>query len=364
MIRIAELINRNNDFLYSHKLDADQFKALTRLTICRTPQAQGALYGCDNCESVRFINHSCGHRFCPNCQNYKTTLWLHRQKSRLLPCDYFMITFTLPAELRKVSRKDRRAFYDAFFDCTSAAIKEMAWDRLKGAPGMVGVLHTNGRNLSFHPHIHYIVPAIVLNKNEKSIKKIKAKFFLHQQVLANLFRGKFLSKLKELKIPFPGYLYGRKWQADCDLKGNGINALEYLSRYLIKGPVSQKALSYTANDSVKLRYKDSDKKKMTSITFDQRTFLKQLVQHVLPKGFRRVREYGFLAPAGKKMLLRLQLILRVKLPDDEVPEPPKVTCPCCQSSMRIILQKVGAEFILKMKKRARKSRSPPKVFIG
>jgi hypothetical protein len=276
-----------------------------------------------------------------------------------------MITFTLPAELRQVPRKDRLAFYNAFFDCTSAAIKELAADRLKGVPGMIGVLHTNGRNLCFHPHIHYIVPAIVLNKKEKSIKKIKTKFFLHQQVLANLFRGKFLSKLNELKIQFPGYLYGRNWQADCKLKGNGINALEYLSRYLIKGPVSQKALSYTADGKVRLRYKDSETKKMTSIIFTEKTFLKQLVQHVLPKGFRRVREYGFLAPAGKKMLLRLQLLLQVKIPDDDLPSPPKVKCPCCQSSMSIILHKVDLEWVLKVHKRdLKKARSPPELYVG
>ena len=360
MIRIAELIERHQDFLYNGWLDTDQFRALQSLRICRTAEAQGALYGCDNCESVRFIYHSCGHRFCPNCQNYKTTLWLHRQKSRLLPCDYFMITFTLPAELRQVPRQDRHKFYDAFFECSSAAIKELAMDRLKGTPGMIGVLHTNGRNLSFHPHIHYIVPATVLNKDEKCIKKIKAKFFLHQQVLANIFRGKFLCKLKELNIPFPGYLYGRKWQADCDLKGNGLNALEYLSRYLIKGPVSQKALSYTADGKVKLRYKASGTKKMTDIIFDEKTFLKKLVQHVLPKGFHRIREYGFLAPAGKKMLLRLQLILNVKLPDEEVPDPPQVICPCCQSSMTLILRKVETAWVRRMVKKAR---SPPNIFV-
>lgn len=364
MIRIADLIKSNQDFLTNATLDGDQLKALTRLSICRTPQAQGALYACNDCESVRFIYHSCGNRFCPNCQNHKTTLWLHRQKTRLLPCDYFMITFTLPAQLRQIPRKDRRAFYDAFFDCTSAAIKELTLDKLKGNPGMVGVLHTNGRSLNFHPHIHYIVPAIVLNKKEKTIRKIKAKFFLHQQVLANLFRGKFLSKLKELKIPFPAYLYGKKWQADCSLKGNGLNALEYLSRYLMKGPVSQKALSFTSDDKVKMRFQKSDTKKMTNIIFKQEVFLEQLVQHVLPKGFRRVREYGFLAPAGKKMLKRMQLILRVKLPDDDLPDPPKVKCPCCQSDMTIILQKVDIDWVLKIKNADCKSRSPPKVFIG
>ena len=104
---------------------------------------------------------------------------------------------------------------------------------------------------------------------------------------------------------------------------------------------------------------------MTSINFTEETFLKQLVQHVLPKGFRRVREYGFLAPAGKKMLVRLQLLLHANVPDEKVPEPPKVKCPCCQSSMKMILQKVDLKYILKIKERdGKKARSPPEIYIG
>ena len=360
MSLLVDVITRNSDFIYSGQLDNDQFKALNCMRICRTAEAQGALYSCDKCESFKFVPHSCGHRFCPHCQNYKTTLWLHRQKSRLLLCDYFMITFTLPSEFRKVPRKDLRAFYNAFFDCTSAAIKELAQDKLKGSPGMVGVLHTNGRSLNSHAHIHYIVPAIVLNKDESTLKKVSAKFFLHQQVLANLFRGKFLRKLKELEIPFPGYLYGRNWQADCDIKGNGKNVLEYLSRYLIKGVVSPKALS-EVNGEINLRYKNSQTKKMTNMQFDDETFLKRLVQHVLPKGLRRVREYGFLAPAGKKMLQKLQLLLQVKLPDEPLPEPPKVTCPCCKETMRMVLHKVPVKWFKERIEPFMKGRSSPQL---
>jgi len=251
-----------------------------------------------------------------------------------------MITLTVPAQLRRIPRRKRKQFFEAFFEASSTAIKELTYNRLGGTPGMVGVLHTNSRKLDFHPHIHYIVPAIVLNKGENTVKKISKKFFLQQQVLANLFRGKLLSKLTKLKISFPKYLYGIKWQADCDLKGNGAGALEYLSRYLIKGVVSQKYLSYTKGRKVRLSYIESKTKIRKIRKFTETDFLKTLAIHVLPKGFRRIREYGFLAPAAKRTLTKIQLIFNAKPPMEPKPEAPKVICKCCKKPMKILIHKI------------------------
>lgn len=352
---MGTLVQKIQHFLYSGHLDNDQFRALNSIRICRTVEANGAVYGCEKCERTKFIFHSCGNRFCPNCQNHKTSLWLYRQKERLLPCDYFMITLTVPAELRRIPRLKRKQFFEAFFEASSNAIKELALDRLGGTPGMVGVLHTNSRKLDFHPHIHYIVPAIVLNRDENTVKKITKKFFLQQQVLANLFRGKLLSKLTELKISFPKHLYGIKWQANCDLKGNGAGALEYLSRYLIKGVVSQKSLSYSKDGKVRLSYIESKTKERKIRKFTETDFLKTLAIHVLPKGFRRVREYGFLAPAAKKMRIRIQLLLETRLPVQKKPEAPKVLCECCKKPMKMIIHKIHFQWYEKREK----ARSPP-----
>ena len=348
MIHLGTLVHKNRHFLNSGHLNDDQFRALNCIRICRTPEATGAIYSCEKCQRTKFVFHSCGNRFCPNCQNHKTSLWLHRQKKRLLPCDYFMITLTVPAELRRIPKRKRKLFFEAFFEVSSSAIKELTYNRLGGAPGMVGVLHTNSRKLDFHPHIHYIVPAIVLNRDENTVKKITKKFFIHQQALANLFRGKLLSKLTELKISFPKHLYGIKWQADCDLKGNGKGALEYLSRYLIKGVVSQKELSYTENGKVRLSYIESKTKFRKNRDFSETGFLTTLVKHVLPKGFRRVREYGFLAPAAKKMLTQIQLIFGAKPPITPLPEAPKILCKCCKKPMKIIIHKIHLEWYIKV----------------
>lgn len=349
MIHLGTLVQENRHFLNSGHLNDDQFRALNSIRICRTAFAEGAVYGCEKCKSTKFVFHSCGNRACPNCQNHKTSLWLHRQKERLLPCNYFMITLTVPAELRRIPGRKRKQFFEAFFEASSNAIKELTYSRLGGTPGMVGVLHTNSRKLDFHPHIHYIVPAIVLNSDENTVKKITKKFFLHQQALANLFRGKLLSKLTALKISFPKHLYNIKWQADCDLKGNGAGALEYLSRYLVKGVVSQKALSYNKNGNICLTYIESKTKERKSKEFTEIALLKTLAGHVLPKGFRRIREYGFFAPAAKKTLAKIQLIFNARPPIEPKPQAPKVMCDCCKSPMRILIHKIHKEWYIKVK---------------
>jgi hypothetical protein len=348
LILLGTLVLKNQHFLHSGHLDDDQFRALNSIRICRTTFAAGVVYGCDNCEITNFVYHSCGNRFCPNCQNHKTSLWLHRQKERLLACNYFMITLTVPAELRRIPRRKRKQFFEAFFEASSNAIKELTYDRLGGTPGMVGVLHTNSRTLGYHPHIHYIVPAIVINKGENTVKKITKKYFLHQQALANLFRGKLLSKLTRANIQFPKHLYGIKWQVDCDLKGNGASALEYLSRYLIKGVVSQNALSYTQDGNICLNYIESKTKIHKSKEFTEADFLKTLANHVLPKGFRRIREYGFLAPAAKRTLTKIQLIYHAKPPIEPKPQAPKVLCKCCKKPMKILIHKVHEEWYIRV----------------
>jgi hypothetical protein len=344
MLALAKLVEKHEqDFLYSGKLDADQFLAFRSIQICRTKENDGDLYQCDHCAGFRYLYHSCGHRFCPKCQNHKTTEWLYRQKQKMLPCDYFMITFTVPQELRRLSRKLLKAFYNALYSASSEAIKELCQSKLKGEPGMLGVLHTNSRTQAFHPHIHYIVPGVVLNKKDSTLKKITTKFFLHHDALAKLFRGKLLAKMKELGLSFPRYLYGKKFIVDCAQKGDGRGVFKYLSKYLVRGTVSEKAL-FADKGKVRLRYQDSETKLMRNIHFDELTFLKRLAFHVLPKGFRRVREYGFLAPAGKKMLARIQLLLQVKLPDEAPPEKPIVRCPCCQGKMSLFIANMSHDW--------------------
>lgn len=359
MIRLANLIkSHEQDFLYSGLLDKKQFQSFRALADCRQSSAQkGVLYSCDDCGKMKFIYNSCGNRFCPNCQNHRTSQWLYGQKQKLLPCMYYMITFTLPREFRRIPRVQLASFYKAFFDCSSQAIKELAKDRLQGELGMLGVLHTNTRKLEVHPHIHYLIPGVVFKKLKETVKQVHNKSLLGFTPLAKLFRGKFLTELKKLGISFPDYLYGKKWRVDSRAKGDGKGVLEYLSRYLVKGVVSQHALNQKG-ENVELTYRENSSQQKRKIEMSELEFLKRLAHHVLPKGFRRVREYGFLAPPAKKKLIRIQLLLDVRLEEDELPILPKPKCPCCQGPMSALIVHVSTHWF-KKKIQAHLGEGPP-----
>ena len=359
MIRLAKLIkSHEQDFLYSGQLDKNQFKTFRALIDCRQSSAkQGVLYSCDDCGKMKFIYNSCGNRFCPNCQNHRTSQWLYAQKQKLLPCVYYMITFTLPREFRRVPRAQLPAFYKAFFDCSSQTIKALAKDRLGGELGMLGVLHTNTRKLEAHPHIHYLIPGVVFNQLKGTVKQVRNKSLLGFSPLAKLFRGKFLTELKKVGIKFPHYLYGKEWKVNSAAKGDGKGVLEYLSRYLVKGVVSQRALNYKG-DQVELSYRENKSQQTRKIVMSEMELLKRLAHHVLPKGFRSIRTYGFLAPAAKKKLIRIQLLLDVRLDDDEKPVLPKPKCPCCQGPMSALIVQVSARW-LKKKTQELLAKSPP-----
>jgi hypothetical protein len=357
-MQMSTFIQEHSSLIDKAAFDNDQRRAFHALKICRTAGAKGILYSCGKCSTMKFIHHSCGHRFCPNCQNHRTTEWLFRQKQKLLPCDYFMLTFTLPKEFRHIPRHRLKDFYQAFFECTSTAIKELCQTRLKGDCGMLGVLHTNGRTLQKHPHIHYVIPGIFIDKKQSHVKRLSGKYFLPHLALMERFRGKFLERLKELGISFPNYLYGRKWNVNCDNKGNGHGVLEYLSRYLVKGVVSQNSLVENEND-ITLKYRNSNSGSMEQIKFSKEEFIQRLGHHVLPKGLRSVRHYGFLAPAAKKMLQRVQLLLKAKLPNEDLPPAPKVKCPHCKDMMKPLFFKVSESYFEEKYRNLQRNKSPP-----
>ena len=211
---------------------------------------------------------------------------------------------------------------------------------------MLGVLHTNTRQLEAHPHIHYLIPGVVFNRLKGTVKKVSNQRLLGFSPLAKLFRGKFLSELKKCGISFPHYLYGKDWKVDSRAKGDGKGVLEYLSRYLVKGVVSQHALSQKG-ESVALTYRENQSQQKRKIEMTELELLKRLAHHVLPQGFRSVREYGFLAAAAKKKLIRIQLLLEVHLEEDELPLLPKPKCPCCQGRMSAFITQVSTHWFKK-----------------
>ena len=196
------------------------------------------------------------------------------------------------------------------------------------------VLHTNTRNLDYHPHVHVLFPAGGVDEKSKQWKKIKGKYLFNEKALARVFRARFLHKLNNAGFFIPHNVQ-KKWIADCEYVGTGITALKYLARYLYRGVISEKNI--IANHNGKVTFKYIDNNKITRYrTLDGEDFIKLILQHVLPKGFRRVRDYGFLHSNAKKIRSLIQIILRVIIDKAPVRPRPFFKCNLCKSQMTIV----------------------------
>ncbi len=201
--------------------------------------------------------------------------------------------------------------------------------------GMTMVLHTNTRSLDYHPHIHAVVPGGGIDRRRRYWKKIKGDYLFNGIALAKVFRARFLEAIQQAGLIFPKII-PQKWVAHCVNVGRGMEALQYLSRYLYRGVISEKNIVSSQNGQITFKYIDSETGATKLRTLPGEEFLHLIVQHVLPKGFRRVRDYGFLHGNAKKLLSLVQLILHVII-EELSPRPrPVFKCPCCKASMVIV----------------------------
>jgi len=339
-MEMASIINQYYDAFmskYGETALPGQLKALNAIRNCRTP-GSGELYvRCSDCNHTEWRPLSCGNRSCPQCQNHEASQWIDRQQDKLLPVPYYMATFTLPYELRSLTFYNQRLVFSILFICVASTLKDFGLNpkNLGAEIGMTMVLHTHSRKLDFHPHIHVVVPGGGVDKRKRQWKKKKGKYLFHHKNLAKVFRGRFLAALNEVRLSIPRGV-PKKWVVDCTNVGKGITAIKYLSQYLYRGAISEKNIVSNKNGVVTFKYAESK----TSITryrsIKGEDFLKLLMQHVLPKGFRRVRDYGFLHSNSKKLLFLVQLILHVRLKESQQRSRPVFKCPFCKSAMVIL----------------------------
>ena len=175
---------------YGTRLLPSHLNALYALLQCRTPKAGELQIRCPNCAQEAWKPRSCGHRSCPQCQNHETSKWLDRQYTKLLPVEYFMVTFTLPYELRQLAFCHQTTVYNALFACVASTLKDFGLNpkHLGADIGMTAVLHTHSRRLEYHPHIHVVVPGGGINAARKQWIKKKGKYLFNAFALATVFR--------------------------------------------------------------------------------------------------------------------------------------------------------------------------------
>jgi hypothetical protein len=314
----------------------EQDRAVRALLSCRTAQRGGHLYQCGPCARFEFAYHSCHHRACPQCGALKARDWLEERKLRLLPVPYFLLTFTVPEDLRALFKAQPKFCYDLLFAATSQALREVALSKLGGEVAALGVLHTWSRQLIFHPHIHYIVPGGFLSENRlRWIRLQNPNYLLPENVLGRRVRTLFLTALRS-RPDLPTVGAGPAcWVVNTQPVGSGEKALGYLAAYVQRTALSSQRIVKEDNGKTTFKYRASDTGRWKLLTLDTPEFLRRFLQHVLPTGFHRVRYFGWWSPAAKEKWARILALLDWREP----PRPPKrapwaMTCRCCGQPMR------------------------------
>ena len=323
---------------YGHRLTRDQQRALAATLACRTAECGELLLDCPACQTAQTRFRSCGHRSCPRCQHHDASRWLERQRQKLLPVNYFMVTFTLPYELRGLARCHPKQLYGMLFDCAHSTLATFAdnADKLGGRIGLTAVLHTHTRRLDYHPHVHLIVPGGSLNPRRRQWKTLKGRYLFNEQALARVFRARMLAAITVAGLTLPGTI-PRSWVAHCEHVGRGLPALKYLSRYLYRGVIAEKQILTDDGERVTFRYRDGKTENCQTRTMLGEDFLWLLMQHVLPHRFRRVRDYGFLHGNARSLLLLIQRVLGIW--GRIIPEPilrPVFSCRMCGQPLSVI----------------------------
>jgi hypothetical protein len=334
---------------HRHLLTRAHYRAAAAVLACRTSVLGAQVYRCGDCAKVHFAYHSCNHRACPQCGGHEQAQWTAAQEAKLLPVRYFMLTFTLPEQLRRVAYQQQAWFYDAMFVAVSSTLNAFARDarHLGGTPGFTAVLHTWTRQMQFHPHLHVIMPGVVLSADGLRLHRAKGRKYLFPiRALGTAFRHR-LMKLILARDKTEGTRHHRqidphvwriRWNVYSRAVGNGQPAVRYLARYVAKTALSeQRLLGYDPKGNVRLNCQSSATGEWSVITLKPDEFLRRWSLHILPKGLMRVRHYGFLSAAAKAKLERLRQILGVATPPAAPPsEAIQIKCACCGEPMRLV----------------------------
>jgi Putative transposase/Transposase zinc-binding domain len=324
-------------------MPAGHKKVLRDIAACRTGELGMVVYRCADCGKTHALGRSCGDRHCPSCQRDKAEAWLEKQTDRLLPCPYFLVTFTLPAELRELARAHQRVVYSALFEASSDALRALAADpKYIGTDrlGFFGVLHTWGRTLEYHPHVHYVVPGGGLNAGGTQWLPSRADFLVPVQALSILFRAKFRDRLRDegLLAAVNPSVWRRDRVVHSQPAGDGRESLRYLAPYVFRVAIGDHRIVSCDDGQVTFTYRRVGSNRRRTMTLEASEFLRRFLQHVLPSGFQKVRSYGFLSPAGAIALELVRWLIAlsngamyalVARRAEGPAAPPALSCPEC-----------------------------------
>ena len=369
MLEVADIVRLHGETYrkqYGNTLNPDRKRALRDIAACRTPLFGGHVYQCDHCQEKIFSYHSCKNRSCPKCHQNQTQRWLAGQRDRLLPCSYFHLTFTLPAELRPLARSHPKKIYGLLMKAAADALQTLARDPsfLGAHIGALAVLHTWTRAMLFHPHVHMLVTAGGLAPDGQSWLAPKhPRFLVPDPALSVIFRAKFCAALKKAALLrfVPAAVWKIPWVVHSQHAGRGDKVLHYLARYVFRIAIANSRLESLDNGIVGFRYRDNQTQEIRHVQLPASDFIHRFLQHVLPKGATKVRYYGIFSPACRLRLDRARQLLTSATSTDGTasssgpvaedpaavpPLPPLTRCPLCRIGSLLLLETV------------RRSRSP------
>lgn len=363
MILLSDIIKTFEPEFLTHYQDSvlpSQRKALAAMKQCRSSQSPVMQAQCDDCDSQIFVPHSCGHRSCPHCQHHESQQWQERQLQKQVPAEYFLLTFTLPKALRSLAWHHQWTVYSLLIQCSWQTVKTFTQNdkQLQGRAGAISVLHTHSRCLDYHPHVHVVMPAAAIDTEKRLWRtkrskigkhKNKTAYLFNHKALAKAFRAKLLEAVRREELELPAR-YPQTWVVDCKSVGCGEKALLYLGRYLYKGVVQEKDIIACQNGLVTFRYQDSKTRTIQTRTLPGVKFLRLILRHVLPKGFRRARNFGFLHPNSKRLIVLLQYLLGLN-PNKALAglrKHPPLICRCCGGTMKIVKTQMISSFSFRL----------------
>ena len=328
MITLGDVFRRFADgYLSAHAgaLLPSHARAIADILACRTPALGGHRWRCDRCSTEVHSYHSCKNRSCPTCHRDQTERWLAARKAELLPCPYFHVTVTVPAELRAVLRANQRDGYAALMKAAAEAIVELARDRrhVGGTVGVLAVLHTWTQQLVYHPHVHCLVTGGGVSADGQSWLPSRPDYLVPTRALAKLVAGKLKAALAKRRpdLIVPEAVWKKPWVVDCTAWGDGAEAvLQYLARYVFRIAITNNRIVALDDDSVTIRHKDRASGRWLQTRLSGHEFLRRFLQHVLPKGLHKVRYFGLWHPARREQAARARQMLQLQQPAAACPD--------------------------------------------
>jgi hypothetical protein len=328
---VAQIVQQyGHAYIEKHQPRPFHLRVLNDIAVCRTAALGGHADACDSCGHVRISYNSCRNRHCPKCQSVNRERWIAAQQKKLLPVPYFHVVFTLPQEINVYCMAHPAPLYNLLFRASKATIETFAVDdkHLGAMPGMVSILHTWGQNLMLHPHIHMIVPAggFTLCGHWKHTKN-KGQYLFPVKAMSIVFKNKLMQGLlilinehhmPLLSVDERNNLYSKSWVVYAKQPfGGPEQVIEYLARYSHKVAISNHRITAITGGKVSFRYKDyADGCQQKAMTLEATEFLRRFCLHILPKGFRKIRHYGFLSnrcgPAFKQQQMQMGVVPATK----------------------------------------------------